>query len=57
MKKEIADLRVNGKCDMHEVRKTDKGKVSMRINSNTVILVKPENATDDYKEEYKLKIK
>jgi hypothetical protein len=48
MKKELVDLRVNGKCDLHKLHKSDKGKVTRRINNDTIILVPESRNTDEY---------
>ena len=53
MKKELVDLRVNGKCDLHKLHKSDKGKVTRRINSNTIILVPESRNTDEYVKFYR----
>ena len=38
--------------DMKAVRVLDKGKVPLRVNSNTIILVKPENRNSEYGQDY-----
>jgi len=48
MKKELVDNRVNGKFDLNKLKNRDKGKVTRRVNANTLILVPPEKNTDEY---------
>ncbi len=49
VKKSLDD---NGNIDIITLKKRDAGKVPLRINSNTIILVKPENCNREYAEEY-----
>lgn len=51
-----ADISKNGSIDLEELRKRDKGKVSLRIDANTVILVSPENKNEEYAERFRIKI-
>ena len=53
MKKELADYRVNGKHDIEKLRKSDKGKVTLRINNNTIILVAKEKNNPEYANFYR----
>ena len=39
--------------NIQEVRQIDSGKVSLRIDNKTMILVKPENNTKEYAEQYR----
>lgn len=51
-----ADISKNGSIDLEELRKRDRGKVSLRIDANTVILVSPENKNEEYAEKFRIKI-
>lgn len=43
-----ADISKNGSIDLEELRKRDEGKVLLRIDANTMILVSPENKNEGY---------
>mgnify|MGYP000755363899 FL=1 len=51
-----ADISKNGSIDLEELRKRDKGKVSLRIDANTVILVSPENKNEEYAARFRNRI-
>lgn len=55
-KKIKVDSKTNGTINLHKIEKAknrDKKRVPLRIDSKTIILVKPENKTPEYKEKYK----
>ena len=56
--KQKLSVRENGKNHdkIARGRLKDKGRVAMRIDEKTIILVKPENKTEAYKRAYKKKI-
>lgn len=51
-----ADISKNGTIDLEDLRKRDEGKVLLRIDANTVILVSPENKNEEYAEKFRVKI-
>lgn len=55
MKNKKADNNVQGIIDMKRLalaKERDKDKVPLRIDSKTIIYVKPENATKEYAEQF-----
>ena len=51
-----ADISKNGSINLEELKKRDKGKVCVRIDAYTVILVSPENKNEDYAARFRKRI-
>lgn len=46
------DTKVNGKMNLEAVKANEKAKVTLRIDSKTIILVSPENCNKEYAKQY-----
>lgn len=53
MKKNLVDLRENGKFNLKNLHKSDEGKVTRRVDKNTIILVPQEKNNDEYVKFYR----
>lgn len=47
------DISKNGVFNLDELKRRDNGKVLLRIDKNTVILVSPENKNEQYADAYR----
>lgn len=54
--KKKVDSSVNGSCNLLDIKEREIGKVQLRIDRNTIILVDKKNKNEKYKEAYKNKI-
>lgn len=49
------DLSKNGNVDKQKLKALERGKMKLRIDERTIILVTPEKCTPEYAEQYRLR--